>query len=168
VVLDAQLTAGQGRAGQAHELEIELARGRLGHAAHPQPRRAGLVRLLPQHVPKPVIDGVHRHQAGRGDRVGDHGGRGVAEACAEVGLHSGGQPAGADETGRRQGHAQRLRGREVLAGEDGGEVEADVLELVGEGVAAGVEGGGRERHDVGLRSAWRAGVRRSPGIVAAR
>ena len=52
-----------------------------------------------------------------------------------------------------------LRGRQVLAGEHGGQIEADVLELVREGVAEGVEGGRRERHGGGLRRAWRAAMR---------
>jgi len=146
VVLETELTAGQRRAGEAHELEVELRCRRLDHPAHPQPRRPDVVALLVDHVAEAVVDGVHRHQPRGGEGVGEDGWGRVAEPRAEVALERVDEGAAAEEAGGGQGGADRLRWGEVLPGENAREIEADVLQIIGERVAEGVEGGSGDRH----------------------
>ena len=135
VVVDTEFTAGQRRTAEAHQLEGLLVGGRLGHPAHPQSRRPGLVTLLCQHVAKPVIDRVHRHHARGRDGVGDHGCGRVTETGANVGFQGGREFVGPHKPRRRERHAECLRCIQVFAGEHARQVEAGVFEFVGERVA---------------------------------
>ena len=146
MVLEAEFAAGQCRAGEAHQLEVELRRRRLDHPAHPQPRRTGVVALFVDHVAEAVVDGVHRHQPRGRHAVGEHGRGGLGQAGVQIALECLDERAAAEEARGSERCAERLGGGEVLAGEDAREIEADVLEIVGEGVAEGVEGGGGDRH----------------------
>ena len=146
MVLETELAAGQRRAGEAHELEVELRRRRLDHPAHPQPRRAGVVAFLVDHVAEAVVDGVHRHQPRGGKGIGqDRRGR-IAEPCAEIALESFDERSAAEETRGGERRAERLGWGEVFTGENAREIEADVLQIVGERVSEGVEGRGGDRH----------------------
>ena len=167
MVLDAEFASGERRAAEAHQFEVELRRGRLGHPAHPQPWGTGLVALLAQHVTKPIVDGVHRHQAGGGHRVGEHGGGRVAEARTHVRFQGFGERLAADESGRRQRDPQGLGRLEVFASQDGPHIEANILEVVRQGVANGVGGGRGDRHGR-IPEPQGNEVERSPEIVAVR
>jgi hypothetical protein len=52
----------------------------------------------------------------------------------------------AEEPRGGERRAERLGGGEVFTGENAREIEADVLQIVGERVAEGVEGRGGDRH----------------------
>ncbi len=86
VILNTGFASRQRRAAEAHQFEVGPIRCRLGHSAHPQSGRTGGVTFLADHVAKPVVDGVHCHQARRCYCVGDNGRGSIAEASQDVGM----------------------------------------------------------------------------------
>ena len=98
------------------------------------------------HVTEAKVDGVHRHQAGGGGGIGDHGGRPVAERGTDIGREGVRQRPGTDEKGGGQRRAEGLIGFQDLAGQHRLGVEPQILEVVRERLAEGVEGGNRGGH----------------------